>query len=72
MPEYFRGTLQPYCKRWCKKAGVGVHARNDLKIEFVRIVDIRIEHFTQHLHLYKQPPSHSVKALKRKMEKITQ
>ena len=32
------------------------------------MVDIRIEKFTTHPHLYKQPPSRSVKALKRKME----
>ena len=29
-----------------------------------------IENFTTHPHLYKQPPSRSVKALKRKMEKL--
>ena len=38
--------------------------------EFLRIVDISIENFTTHLHLYKQPTSRSVKALKRKMEKL--
>ena len=37
---------------------------------FLRIVDIRIENFTTHPHLYKQPPSRSVKSLKRKMEKL--
>ena len=63
-------ALQTYCKRWCKKEGVGVHALNDWKYEFLRIVDIRIENFTTHPHLYKQPPSRSVKALKRKMEKL--
>ena len=63
-------ALQTYCKRWCKKEGVGVHALNDWKDEFLRIVDIRIENFTTHPHLYKQPPSRSVKALKRKMEKL--
>ena len=63
-------ALQTYCKLWCKKEGVGVHALNDWKDEFLRIVDIRIENFTTHPHLYKQPPSRSVKALKRKMEKL--
>ena len=63
-------ALQTYCKRWCKKEGVGVHALNDWKDEFLRIVDIRIENFTTHPHLYKQPPSRSVKVLKRKMEKL--
>ena len=63
-------ALQTYCKRWCKKEGVGVHALNDRKDEFLRIVDIRIENFTTHPHLYKQPPSRSVKALKKKMEKL--
>ena len=62
-------ALQTYFKRWCKKEGVGVHALNDWKNEFLRIVDIRIENCTTHPHLYKQPPSFSVKALKRKMEK---
>ena len=47
-----------------------MHALNDWKDEFLRIVDIRIENFTTHPHLYKQPPSRSVKALKRKMEKL--
>ena len=63
-------ALQTYCKRWCKKEGVGVHALNDWKDEFLSIVDIRIENFTTHPHLYKQPPSRSVKALKRKMKKL--
>ena len=63
-------TLQAYCKRWCKKVGVGVRVLNDLKNEFLRIVDIRIEHFTTHPHLYKRPPSRSVKTLKRNMEKL--
>ena len=62
-------VLQIYCKRWYKKEGVGVHALNDWKNEFVRIVDIRIENFTTHPHLYKQPHGRSVNALKRKMEK---
>ena len=38
--------------------------------EFLRIVDIRLENFTTHPHLYKQPPSRSVKAMKRKMERL--
>ena len=63
-------ALQTYCKRWYKKEGIGVHALNDWKNEFLRIVDIRIENFTIHPLLYKQPPSRAVKALKRKMKKI--
>ena len=47
-----------------------MHALNDWKNEFLRIVDIRIENFTVHPYLYKQPPSRSVKALKRKMERL--
>ena len=47
-----------------------MHALNDWKNEFLRIVDIRIENYTVHPHLYKQPPSRSVKALKRKMERL--
>ena len=47
-----------------------MHALNDWKDEFLRIVDIRLDNFTTHPHLYKQPPSRSVKALKRKMEKL--
>ena len=45
-----------------------MHALNDWKNEFVRIVDIRIENFTPNPYLYKQPHSRSVKAMKRKME----
>ena len=63
-------ALQTYCKRWCKKEGVGVHVLNDWKNKFLLIVDIRIENFTTHPYLYKQPPSRSVKVLKRKMEKL--
>ena len=47
-----------------------MHALKDWKNEFVRIVGIRIEKFTTRPHLYKQPPSRSVKALKKKMEKL--
>ena len=54
-----------------KKVGVGVQALNDWKNEFVRIVDIRIENFTTHPHLYKQPPSRSVNALKWKWRAST-
>ena len=61
---------QTYCKRWSKKEGVGVHALNDWKNEFLRVLDIRIDNFTKHPHLYKQPPSCSVKSLKKKMEKL--
>ena len=50
-------ALQTYCKGWCKTDRGGVHALNDWKNEFLRIVDIRIENFTAHPHLYKQPPS---------------
>ena len=63
-------ALQSYCKRWCKKENVGVHALNDWKNEFLRIIDIRIENFTKHPHLYKQSTSRSVKSLKRQMEKL--
>ena len=64
--KHFRLTVNDGVRR----KGVGVHALNDWKDDFLRIVDIRIENFTTHLHLYKQPPSRSVKALKRKMEKL--
>ena len=33
-------------------------------------IDIRIDNFTKHPHLYKQPPSRSVKSLKKKMENL--
>ena len=62
-------ALQTYCQRWSKKEGVGVHALNDWKNEFLRIIDIRIDNFTKHPHLFKQPSSRSVKSLKKKMEK---
>ena len=55
---------QTYWKQWCKKKCVRVHALNNRKNKFLRIVDIRIEHFITVQHLYKQPPSRSVKALK--------
>ena len=64
-------ALQTYCKRWCKKEGVGVHALNDWKNEFLRIVDIRIENVSTYPHLYKQPPRRSVQALKRKLKNYT-
>ena len=64
-------ALQTYCKRWSKKEGVGVHALNDWKNEFLRVIDIRIDNFTKHPHLYKQPPSRSAKSLKRKNGEIT-
>ena len=47
-----------------------MHALNDWKNDFLRIVEIRIEHFTIHPHLYKQQHSRSVKALKRKMKRL--
>ena len=59
-------ALQTYCKRWSKK----VHALNDWKNEFLRIIDIRIDNFTKHPYLFKQPSSRSVKSLKKKMEKL--
>ena len=46
-----------------------MHALNDWKNEFLRIVDIRIDHFTKHPQWYQQPPSRSGKSLK-KMEKL--
>ena len=70
--SFVEEALQSYCKRWCKKENVGVHALNDWKNEFLRIIDIRIENFTKNPHLYKQPTSRSVKSLKRKMEKTSQ
>ena len=63
-------ALQTYCKRWSKKEGVGVHALNDWKNEFLRIIDIRIDNFTKHPHLFKQPSSRFVKSLKKKMKKL--
>ena len=65
-----KDALQTYCKRRSKKEGVGVHALNDWKNEFLRIIDIRIDNFTKHPHLFKQPSSRSVKSLKKKMEKL--
>ena len=47
-----------------------MHALNDWKNEFVCIIDIRIDNFTKHPHLFKQPSSRSVKSLKKKMEKL--
>ena len=38
-------------------------------MNFLRIIDIRIENFTKHPHLYKQPTCRSEESLKRKMEK---
>ena len=45
-------------------------ALDDSENEFLRIIDIRIVNFTKHPHLYKQPPSRSVKSFKKKMEKL--
>ena len=56
-------ALQTYCKRWSKKEDLGMHALRDWKNESVCITDIRIDNFTKHPHLYKQPPSRSVKSL---------
>ena len=47
-----------------------MHVLNNWKNEFLRIVDIRIENFILYPHLNKQPPSRSVKALKRKTERL--
>ena len=47
-----------------------MHDLNDLKNEFLRIIDIRIDNFTKHPHLFKQPSSRSVKSLKKKMENL--
>ena len=51
-----------------RKERVGVHALNDWKNEL--FIDIRIDKFTKHLHLRKQPISRSVKSLKKNMEKL--
>ena len=58
-------ALQTNCKRWREKKFVVVHAVNDRKNEFLRIIDIRKENFTTHPHLYTQQPKRSVKTLKR-------
>ena len=47
-----------------------MHALIDWKNDFLRIIDIRIDNFTKHPHLFKQPSSRSVKSLKKKMEKL--
>ena len=47
-----------------------MHVLNDWKNEFLRIIDIRIDSFTKHPNLFKQPSSRFVKSLKKKMEKI--
>ena len=47
-----------------------MHALYDWTNEFLRIIDIRIDTFTKHPHLFKQPSSRSVKSLKKKMEKL--
>ena len=47
-----------------------MHALNDWKNEFLRIIDIRIDNFTKNPHLFKQPSSRSVESLKKKMEKF--
>ena len=63
-------ALQTYCKRWSKKEDIGVHALNDWKNEFLRSIDKRIDKFTKHPQLFKQPSSRSVKLLRKKMEKL--
>lgn len=63
-------ALLAYCKRWCKKEGVGVHALNDWKNKILQIIDIRIDNFTKHPNLYKQPPSRSIQSIKKKLEKL--
>ena len=47
-----------------------MHALNDWKNERSRIIDIRIDNFTKHQHLYKHPSNLSVKSLEKKMEKL--
>ena len=63
-------AFQTYGKRWSKKEGVGVHALNNWKNEFLRFIDIRKDNFTKHPHLFKEPSSRSVKSLRKKMEKL--
>ena len=48
-----------------------MHALNDWKNEFLRIIDIRIDNFTKHPHLFKKPSSRSVKSLKKKIRNYT-
>ena len=65
MLEFCRGSTSDWCEKGrCRSACPG-----RLENEFLRFVDIRIDNFTKHTHLYKQPPSCLVKALKRIMEK---
>ena len=52
-----------------RKASECIHLTTG-KNEFLRIIDLKIDNFTKHPHLYKQPPSRSLKSLKKKMEKI--
>ena len=40
------------------------------KKEILKIIDIRIRNFTDNPHLYKQPQTHSILAIKGKMEKF--
>ena len=66
IPRYFL-DFALHCKGWCYKEGVGVHALDDLKNEFLRMIDIRIDNFTKHPHLFKHSSSRSVKSPKRKI-----
>lgn len=63
-------ALQSYCKRWCKRENVGAHALNDWKNQILEIIDIRINNFKEHPHLYKESPKYSFRSLKRKMDKL--
>ena len=53
-----------------KIEGVGVHALNNYKIKFLRIIDLRMQNLSNHPHLYKQQNSRTVKALKRDIQKL--
>ena len=44
--------------------------KNKSKPKAIRIIDIRIDNFTKHPHLYKQLSSRSIRSLKKKMEKL--
>ena len=67
---FVRKKTHAFCvKDVSKNVILEVGAINGWKKEVLRIIDIRIENFTKHLHLYKRPTSRSVKSLKRKMEK---
>ena len=58
------------CKRYYDDILIEELGLNDWKNEFLRIIDIRIDNFTKHQHLFNQPSIRSVKSLKKKMEKL--